>query len=236
MEQRDFDVIDHADTSIGTIFLSRREASVPENPPVFEVQINGQLLMSSVNPVSERQLSTSGIAIHKGTGPLRVLVGGLGLGYTAQAALESPRVSFVRVVDKMDFVIRWLRSGLLPLSAELTNNDRVELVQGDVYDDLLGPPSETWDLILIDVDHAPDNLLDPASAPFYTVEGQQRVSKHLAPGGVLGVWSAADSHDFHAVMKEVYAGATREHCAWGNDMPGENYGPFHNVLFFGTKR
>jgi spermidine synthase len=230
-----FDVLDSYDSPIGTIYLCRRELQVQPSPPVYEVQIEGQLLMSSLEPVSERRLSTSAIALHRGAGDLRVLIGGLGLGYTAQAALESPRVSRVRVVDRMDFVIRWMRDGLLPLSAELAADPRVELVQGDVYADLLGPATTTHDLILVDVDHAPDRLLDPASAPFYSVAGQRRVSAHLADGGVLAVWSARDNDDFFAVLTEVYPEVVREDVRWVSAHPGESEEPFHNVLFLVRK-
>jgi spermidine synthase len=235
MSSPEFDVIDAVTTPIGNIYLSRRELLQQPSAPVYEVQIDGHLLMSSLNPVSERQLSTRALALHQGAGELRALVGGLGLGYTAQAALASPRVASVRVVDKMDFVIRWMRSGMLPLSAELTDSPRVQLLQGDVYADLLGPGTETFDLILIDVDHAPDWLLDPSSAPFYTVAGQRTVSKRLAPGGILGVWSANESQAFLQVMQEVYPGAIEEHVTWENVEQGSNPEPFHNVLYFGRK-
>jgi spermidine synthase len=231
----DFDVIDAVDTPIGNIYLSRRTLDADPPATVYEVHIDGDLLMSSVSPLSERRLSISGLELHTGSGERRVLVGGLGLGYTAQAALEGPRVSKVRIVDKMDFVINWMRKGLLPLSQELTTDPRVEFVQGDVYADLLGPCKETFDLILVDVDHAPSHPLDPASMPFYTLEGQRIVSQHLAPGGVLGVWSAFDNDAFLEVMQQAYPHAVREHVRWDRVERNDSPNPFHNVLFFGRK-
>jgi spermidine synthase len=233
----DFEVLDSADTPLGTIYLSTRKLSEePSSGIIYEVHINGDLLMSSISPLSEQRLATSALALHTSGDKLRVLVGGLGLGYTAQAALTDERVASVRVVDKMDFVIGWMRKGALPCSAQLTTDPRVELVQGDVYADLLSPARETFDLILIDVDHAPTSPLDPASLPFYTPEGQRMVAEHLAPGGVLGVWSASDDDAFHAVMQKVYPGATREHVRWECvEQIDPPLPPFHNVLFFGRR-
>lgn len=235
MGELGFDVIDSVETSIGNIYLCRRELRSKPDHTIFEVQINGHLLMSSISPVSEQQLSTIGLELHHGKGPLRVLVGGLGLGYTAEAALVDPRVSLVRVVDKMDFVIGWLKKGLLPLSQLLTTDPRSELVQSDVYQDLLGPAKETYDLILVDVDHAPHMMLDPANAPFYTPEGQARVMQHLTPGGVLGVWSAEDNDDFLDVLGQVYPQTCREYINWKHDFECENTNEFHNVLFFARR-
>ncbi len=224
----DLQVLEHANTDIGTIYLGRRPKGGSEGW-TYEIEIDGALLMSSSNPVSERQLSTSALALHEGEG-LRVLVGGLGLGHTAEALLVSSRVASVRVVEKMDFVIDWMNDGLLPLSSEFAADGRLQIVQGDIYEDLLGPAKEQYDLILVDVDHAPSHRLSEASEPFYTAQGQRRVSQHLSPGGRLAVWSSASDGPFLEVLAEVYPDA---HC---EDVKWEDRGlcdePLHDVLFF----
>jgi spermidine synthase len=225
--------LDSAERSIGAIYLCREAHPDKRGGYVYEVWIDGQLLMSDVSPVSERRLATSAIAAHKGAGKLRILVGGLGLGHTAAAALESPRTSDVRVVDAMDFVIDWVRRGMIPLAESLNQDERLLLVQGDVYGDVLGPASEAWDLILIDVDHAPDSPLDPATLVFYTVEGQARVREHLAPGGIVAVWSAHDNEAYAAVMEEAYPESWRESVKWSVPTASGRDEELHNTLFFG---
>ncbi|MBT3220712.1 MAG: spermidine synthase [Proteobacteria bacterium] len=225
--------LDSSERSIGMIYLAREPHPDGGGGQLYNVWIDGQLLMSDVSPKSERQLATSGIAAHKGTGKLRILVGGLGLGHTAHAALESPRAAEVLVVDAMDFVIDWIKQGLIPLSEALNSDERLVLALGDVYGQVLAPTSETWDVILIDVDHSPEYPLDPASLVFYTVEGQARVRKHLNPGGILAVWSAHNSEAFAAVMAEAYPESWRESVKWTVHYAEGPNQELDNTLFFG---
>lgn len=213
-----FEIIDSVDTAIGTLILRRRELLGRAGMIVTEVTIDHELLMSSLNTISECALSTAALGYHPGGAGLRVLVGGLGLGYTAHAALKDDRVALVRVVDRLPVVMKWLRDGHFPLSEPLNADKRLELVESDVYADLLGPAEETYDLILIDVDHTPTELLDEASAPFYTAQGQARVKEHLSLSGVLAIWSAGDNDDFAAVLKHVYADSRREQVVWVNEL------------------
>jgi spermidine synthase len=225
----DLELLGHAETAIGTIYLGRRRIDGHDDW-VYEIRIRAALLMCSLNSISEQQLSTTALSLHEGAGPLKVLVGGLGLGYTAHAALQDPRVASVCVVEKMDFVVDWMDQGLLPLSAGFASEDRLEIVQGDVYELLLGPASERFDLILVDVDHAPGHRLAEGSAPFYTVEGQRLVAQHLATGGVLAVWSACDDQDFAEVLAQGYPRTCREDVHWDDVDQDDHW--FHNVLFF----
>jgi spermidine synthase len=213
-----FEIVDSRATPIGVLDLRRRELPARPGLIVTEITINDDMLMSSLSTVSERALATSALALHAAGDGLRVLVGGLGLGYTAHVALADPRVAYVRVVDRVPAVIGWLREGLFPLSAELNGDDRLEVCESDVYAELLGPGREAYDLVLIDVDHSPTEPLDPASEPFYTWQGQRQVVDHLAPAGVLAVWSSDDDDDFAEVLEEVYPEARRERVRWVNEL------------------
>lgn len=224
-------VLEHVDSDIGTIYLCRRRVSEDVGArEVHEIYIDGLLLMSDSKPVSEERLSTAALEQHDGQS-LRVLVGGLGLGHTARAALQSTRVASVRVVEKLGAVNEWMKAGKLPLSPVFADDPRLELAEGDVYEDLLGPASETYDLILVDVDHSTRDRLSEASAPFYSAAGQAQAARHLRPGGLLVVWSAEDDDDFLAVLSSVYPHAQREHVQWVDANLSEF--PLQNVLFFG---
>ena len=216
-----FEVIDWVETPIGVFDLRRRDVPTATGTErVTEVLVDGDLLMSSRNTDSERALATRALDLHEGAEQLSVLVGGLGLGYTAHAALRDPRVAQVTVVDRIPVLFDWLRAGRLPLSEELNGDPRLTTVESDVYADLLGDAEARYDVILIDVDHAPKERLDASSAPFYTADGQRRVARHLATGGVLAVWSASDDDDFATVLGEAYAHATREYVKWQDDYRG----------------
>jgi len=117
----DIEYIDCKQTSIGLICL--RERTLPSEPAtvITEITLDHEFLMSSYNTASERALASIALEMHAGRG-LRVLVGGLGLGYTAREALRSDRVGAVRVIEFVPQVIRWMQRGMIPLSAELNGD------------------------------------------------------------------------------------------------------------------
>jgi spermidine synthase len=214
------EILDSQDTPIGLLELRRRTLPDGSDRVVTEILIDGGMLMSSLCTISEQALTTTALAMHPEGTNLRVLIGGLGLGYTAHAALSDPRVGHVRVVDRIPEVIGWVRDGLVPLAAQL-RDERLELAEGDIYRELLEPGTAAWDLVLVDVDHAPDDPLDESSEPFYLWQGQRQVIDHLAPGGVLAVWSSGDDDEFAEVLEEVYPEARREHVRWQNPAIGD---------------
>jgi spermidine synthase len=177
------------DTPLGILCLRRRTTLSEPRERVTEITLDHEFLMSSLHTDSERALAELPLGRHPG-GDLRVLVGGLGLGYTTAAALESSRVVSVVVVEFLPQVIDWLRRGLLPLAEELNADPRLSVVAGDVYARLLSSPEEEpFDSILIDVDHSPEDRLDSSNAPFYSEEGIALAARHLKPGGLLALWS-----------------------------------------------
>ena len=185
------------------ICLRQRGIAGDPGAVVTEITLDHQFLMSSRNTASERALARLALEMHAGSG-LQALVGGLGLGYTAREALASERVARVEVVELLEPVICWLELGLVPLAGELRADPRFAVAKGDVYRRLAGPPERLFDLILVDVDHSPDEPLGAASAAFYREPGLALARRHLAPDGVLGVWSYAPSPRFETALRRVF--------------------------------
>lgn len=222
MTTHNFEILAYSDSPIGSIYLRRREIPASPATMVTEILVDHMLLMSSHHTESERALSSRGLQRHGGTEGLRVLVGGLGLGYTAQEALKSSAVTRVDVVEFLPEVIGWMKNGLVPLSDELNSDPRYSVAEGDVYALLAAPPEVKYDLILIDVDHAPEEPLAEANTYFYTEPGLRAAKEHLRPGGLLGVWSYADSSPFATALRSVFPHGEIEPVAFDNVLTGEN--------------
>ena len=182
-----FEELDWQETPMGELTL-RRRLEPTLGVDVFEVKLGEEFLMSSLFTVAEVALADLGLAAVNGEN-LRVVVGGLGLGYTAVAALADSRVGSLEVIDALPAVIEWHQRGLLPVSAELTEDIRTTLVLDDFFAVMRREPKSKYDAILLDVDHSPRHQLDKSHADLYTVPGLERVSGHLTVGGVFALWS-----------------------------------------------
>lgn len=184
-------------TWLGELVLRRRDAQGDLHPDVYEVTLDDQFLMSSYFNHSEMALANLGLAGARGE-VLDVVVGGLGLGCTAAAALADPRLRSLLVVDCLEEVINWHVGGVVPLGAQLMADHRCRLVQGDFFA-MAGPDGAGFDpaqanrrfhAILMDIDHSPRSLLHGTHQDFYEPEGLRQVASHLHPGGIFALWSA----------------------------------------------
>jgi spermidine synthase len=205
-----FEELDWRPTPIGTLSLRRRR-DLTTGADIHEIKLGDEFLMSSQFTAAEEELARLGIAAASGR-ELDVAVGGLGLGYTAAAALADPRVASLVVVEALPAVIEWHEQQLLPLGATLTGDQRCRFVQGDFFAMIAGTgldpdaPGRRFDAVLLDVDHSPDNVLDPSHAPFYAPEGLVRLAGHLKPAGMFGLWSnEPPDAAFEAVLADVFA-------------------------------
>ena len=180
--------LDWAETPWGEISLRRRFDRVTGRD-VFEVRLGEDYLMSSQFVVGEQELSRIGLAASTAAAST-VLVGGLGLGYTAAAALEDDRVRELTVVEALGAVISWHERDLFPDTHGLAADPRVRLVHDDFFDLVRsGRADRTYDAVLVDIDHAPDWLLRDDHGDLYTVEGFSRVGAMLTDDGVFALWS-----------------------------------------------
>ncbi|TWT53161.1 Spermidine synthase [Rubripirellula amarantea] len=203
MSSPKLEILAYEDTPLGPLCLRRRELLSQPGTVVTEVTLNHEFLMSSFNTDSERAIAQRSVEIHGG-GSLKALVGGFGLGYTAWELLKHSKVTSVEVIEYLPQVLGWLREDLIPLSGELNAADHLQLTSGDVYQKLLSEPSELFDLIVIDVDHSPSDQLADDEHQFYTSMGLANAKGHLADGGVLAVWSYAESSDFSDALRATF--------------------------------
>jgi spermidine synthase len=219
-----FAELDYRLTPIGALSLRRRR-ELSLGVDVFEIKLGDEYLMSSLFTASEIALARLGLAELSRSG-LDVVVGGLGLGYTAQAVLEHAAVKYLVVVEALDAVIDWHRTGLLPLGPVLTKDPRCRFVLGDLFalaDSKEGfdpdEPARRFDAILVDIDHSPDFLLNPRSAAFYRPEGLKKLASHLQPGGVFGLWSnELPDEAFTERLSTVFAEARAERVTFHNPL------------------
>ena len=219
-----FEELDYRPTSIGTLSLRRRR-DLSTGQDVYEIKLGEAFLMSSRFTASEIALARLALA-DAPAGDLDVVVGGLGLGYTAQAVLEHEKVRSLIVVEALDAVVEWHQTGLLPLGPSLTSDPRCRLVLGDFFalsDSRDGfdahAPGRRHHAILVDIDHSPDHLLDPANAAFYRPAGLRRLAAHLHPGGVFALWSNEPADDaFTARLAALFRKARAERVAFHNPL------------------
>ena len=180
--------LDWGDTPWGVISLRRRWDRVTERD-VHEVKLGDDFLMSSQFTIGERELARIGLAAVTRTS-LTVLVGGLGLGYTAVAALEDDRITELTVIEALPVVISWHERDLLPDTQGLAADPRVRFVCDDFFDVVrAGRADRTYDAVLLDIDHAPDWLLRDDHGDLYTAPGFMRVAAMIADGGAFALWS-----------------------------------------------
>lgn len=208
-----FQELDWGPTPIGDISLRRRHDPA-SGEDVHEVKLGDEFLMSSLFTAGEIALTRLGLAKTPGE-RLDVAVGGLGLGYTARAALDDPRVGSLVVIEALAKVIAWHEQHLVPLGARLTADDRCRLVQGDFFSLAADPhgldpvtPGRRFHAVLLDIDHSPRHVLHPRHAALYEPEGLRRLAGNLHPGGVFALWSN-DPPDtaFTTLLADVFADA-----------------------------
>jgi spermidine synthase len=214
-----FEELDWQQTAMGDLTL-RRRTEPTLGVEIFEVKLGEEFLMSSLFTVAEEELATLGLAATRGN-ELHVLVGGLGLGYTAMTALRDRRVESVTVIDALPAVIDWHERELLPTSVELVRDARTSLVLDDFFALMRRAPLVRYDAILLDIDHSPRHQLDPSHADLYEVAGLRALAAHLRDDGVFALWSDdPPDADFMAKLTEVFDECVAHVVDFANPLTG----------------
>jgi spermidine synthase len=211
---RAFEELAYHETPLGELTLRRRRMISLGGIDVYEVKLGDAFLMSSLFHTVEVALAHLGLAELEGDS-WDVVVGGLGLGYTARAALEHWKVASLLVIDALQPVIEWHQQELVPLAAELTSDPRTRLLHADFFERALSTsgfdseqPGRKFHAVLLDIDHSPRDLLHPRHAAFYRPEGLRSLATHLHPGGVFALWSdEPPDENYVSVLDTAFASA-----------------------------
>jgi len=171
----------------------------------FLIRAGGYDLMSSRDDTTARALATIGCAMvcSPGAGPRRVLIGGLGMGYSLAAACEIlPDDAEIEVAELVPAVIAWNRGPLAELAGRPLDDPRVRVFEGDVAARIESARAH-FDAILLDVDNGPDPLAHDHNARLYGIDGLRAGHRALRRGGVHAVWSFSDAGDFATQLRRA---------------------------------
>ena len=164
--------------------------------------VRGELMNSRVH-CSELALAELGCAHIQGKGNTKVLVGGLGMGFTLAAALKATSISSqVVVAELVPEVVEWNKGPLGECAGRPLNDDRVQVYLGDVAE-LFKTEQATFDVVLLDVDNGPEGFTQADNNNLYSMESLQAIRQTLHPGGVLAVWSAWHDPKFTTQLKKA---------------------------------
>ncbi|MDF7823698.1 hypothetical protein P4B35_06700 [Pontiellaceae bacterium B12227] len=215
-----FEQLDFQRTEIGDLMLRRRRMPQFGATDIYEVKLGEHFLMTSLFHEAESQLAILGLGETKKE-TLDVVVGGLGLGYTAVEALNDRRVTSLEVIDYLEPVIGWHQKGVVPLGRTLMNDSRCSLVHADFFDRMRNAPEKTYDVILLDIDHTPSHVLSQTNTHFYTEDGLREMTAHLNPGGVFAIWAdGAPEDSFTERLAAVFSEADSYTIEFDNPITG----------------
>jgi spermidine synthase len=185
-----------AESERGEVVLLRRDTGA------VELRVNGVFVMDTVETSTEQALASRALAVVDE--PRAVLVGGLGLGFTAHAVLADPRVEKVAVVEIEEALVGWMRDGTVPHGPSFLADERLTIVVADVRAAVAEATPASYDLVLLDVDNGPGYLVHDGNAEVYAAPFLRQVHDLLRPGGALVVWSAAPAPELGEAVAEVF--------------------------------
>lgn len=185
------EIIERSHTERGDIQLQKREDH-------YEIIYNGTFLMATYNGESERLLVSR--ALGRSRGPHKVLIGGLGVGFSLEEALSDPRVTQVDVVEIEEVIIQWNRKHLAAVSGYALDDPRTNVIHTDLLQ-WMSRTDETYDVICLDIDNGPDWTVSESNTGLYSERGVSGLIRLLRPQGILSFWSATASNEFVDFLK-----------------------------------
>lgn len=162
--------------------------------------------MDSAETSTERLLADAVLERHPM--PRRILVGGLGLGFTVQALADAQAVTAIDVVEIEPLLVSWLMADLIPGTRSVLADPRVSVTVADIHDYLDQCPARSYDAVLLDVDNGPDFLIHPSNAKVYRPPAIRNAARVLTAGGILAVWSAAPAPTLAETLTAVVGEVT----------------------------
>lgn len=157
----------------------------------FCIRVNGQQLMHSAVTASELQLGTLGCERHAGKRGTRILIGGLGLGFTLKSVLQSAgRADTIHVAELFPEIVEWNRTFLSGLNGKLLNDPRVKVLTEDVKVVIRRSARTPYDVIILDIDNGTTAMVMTENHELYSQRGMDVIALALKPGGRAAVWSA----------------------------------------------
>ncbi len=195
-----------SETPYGELVLRERRADTG-GLTALELRANGVFVMDTAEHASEYALADAALAVVDL--PRRVLVGGLGLGFTLDRVLGDRRVERCDVVEIEGALVEWMRDGTIPHGRQLLADQRARIIVADVASAIAEADPASYDVVLLDVDNGPGHLVHAANAALYREPFLESVRERLTPGGAVVVWSAARDADLEADLQRVF-GAVEE--------------------------
>ncbi|CAL9439315.1 spermidine synthase [Streptomyces sp. Tu 3180] len=199
------EVLDRREGPYGEVVLRR-------HGDLLQIIANGCFLMDTSDGRSERRLVDAALAAldaadaHGGHDPRpgpRVLIGGLGVGFSLAHAAAQPRWGRITVVEREPAIIGWHREGpLAALSAAALADPRTEVVEADLVT-YVNETSDTFDALCLDIDNGPDWTVTEGNDGLYSPAGLAHCARALRPRGVLAVWSAKPSPEFEGTLRNA---------------------------------
>jgi spermidine synthase len=205
------------------------ELTLSQRAEEFSVSVDDVVLMNSRSHYSEEQLAILGCAHLEARAGARVLVGGLGMGFTLRAALDAlPADATVEVAELLPEVVEWNRGPLAHLAGNPLADSRTWVRTEDVRR-TLACSTDRYDAILLDVDNGPVAFTSQSNDALYSDEGLRAISGALRSGGMLALWSAWDDGEFTNRLR-ANGFHTRK-----KRVPARPKGNFIHVLWLATK-